>query len=287
MTPLLSWLRAFLALSRAARLPTVWSNCLAGWWLGDGGDSPGLPFVLAGASCLYLGGAFLNDAFDADYDRQHRPVRPIPAGVVAQATVWRWGLGLLMAGALLLFWPGTATGSLGLALVVSIILYNTVHKAVALAPAVLGLCRFFLYLLGAVSALHGITGTALWCGLALAVFVTGLGCFLRWEKLGGEPRYWPTLLLGAPILLALLLNADGCRESALLLSAVLVLSVLRSLRYSFWSAERSLPTTVSGLVASIVVVDWLAAANAPQSVSLMFLGLWAATFIAQRLAPEN
>jgi hypothetical protein len=101
------------------------------------------------------------------------------------------------------------------------------------------------------------------------------------------PQYWPVLLLGAPILLAVLLNVDGYRESALVLSAVLALAVLRALSHSFWLTERSVSHTVSGLVASIVVVDWLAAANAPQSVSLLFLGLWAATFIAQRLAPER
>ena len=28
--------RAWLVLSRGSNLPTVWSNCLAGWWLGGG-----------------------------------------------------------------------------------------------------------------------------------------------------------------------------------------------------------------------------------------------------------
>ena len=74
-------LRALLVLSRVSHLPTVWSNCLAGWWLGGGGNFAKLPLLFLGVSALYTGGMFLNDAFDADFDRQrrnnvqYRPVR--------------------------------------------------------------------------------------------------------------------------------------------------------------------------------------------------------------------
>src|SRR5690348_4321637 len=98
-------LRTILALSRTSRLPTVWSDCLAGWWLGGGGNAENLPFLFAGATLLYLGSAFLNDAFDAEYDTQHNRRRPIPAGAIGQDEVWRWGLSWMVAGALVLLWP--------------------------------------------------------------------------------------------------------------------------------------------------------------------------------------
>ena len=41
-------LRALLALSRVSHLPTVWSNCLAGWWLGGGGNFAKLPLLFLG-----------------------------------------------------------------------------------------------------------------------------------------------------------------------------------------------------------------------------------------------
>ena len=72
----MTFVRALLALGRVSNLPTIWSNCLAGWWLGGGGNDRELPFLLAGSTFLYLGGAFLNDAFDAEFDRQHRPAGP-------------------------------------------------------------------------------------------------------------------------------------------------------------------------------------------------------------------
>lgn len=82
-----------LTLGRVANLPTVWSNCLAGWWLGGHENLGHLPLLFIGATLLYMGGAFLNDAFDAEYDRQHRRARPIPSGVISLKEVGCHGSG--------------------------------------------------------------------------------------------------------------------------------------------------------------------------------------------------
>src|ERR1700761_678047 len=95
-------IRTLLVLARGSNLPTVWSNCLAGWWLTGGHNYWKLPFLLLGVSALYTAGMFLNDAFDADFDRQRRPERPIPSGKIDAGTVWRTGFGLLLAGFILL-----------------------------------------------------------------------------------------------------------------------------------------------------------------------------------------
>ncbi len=49
-------LRTLLILGRVSNLPTVWSNCLAGWWLGGGGNFWKLPFLFFGVSLLDTGG---------------------------------------------------------------------------------------------------------------------------------------------------------------------------------------------------------------------------------------
>ena len=90
-------LRTLLILGRVSNLPTVWSNCLAGWWLGGGGNFWKLPFLLLGISLLYTGGMFLNDAFDEEFDRQRRAERPIPTGKISASLVWRLGFGQLRA----------------------------------------------------------------------------------------------------------------------------------------------------------------------------------------------
>lgn len=51
-------------------------------------------FCLAG-SFAYIGGMFLNDAFDAEYDREHQPFRPIPSGEIGRASVFVTGFALL------------------------------------------------------------------------------------------------------------------------------------------------------------------------------------------------
>src|SRR5688572_33059243 len=89
--------RTLLVLGRVSNLPTVWSNCLAGWWLAGGGNLVKFPLLVFGVTLLYVGGMYLNDAFDADFDRQHRKERPIPSGAIAEALVWKLGaLGLVL-----------------------------------------------------------------------------------------------------------------------------------------------------------------------------------------------
>src|SRR3977135_4305759 len=93
-----SKLRTLLILGRISNLPTVWSNCVAGWWLGGGGHYAKLPFLLLGVSLLYTGGMFLSDAFDEEFDRLRRPERPIPSGKIPAASVWAHGFGQLVFG---------------------------------------------------------------------------------------------------------------------------------------------------------------------------------------------
>ena len=73
LSPRRSHFRTLLILGRASNLPTVWSNCLAGWLLGGGGAAADLLLLSVAATFLYTGGMYLNDAFDAEFDRQHRP----------------------------------------------------------------------------------------------------------------------------------------------------------------------------------------------------------------------
>ncbi|MGA2863434.1 MAG: UbiA family prenyltransferase [Verrucomicrobiota bacterium] len=280
--------RTFLALSRAANLPTVWSNCLAGWWLSGGGQAGQRPLLLfAGATFLYLGGAFLNDVFDERYDRQFRRARPIPRGALTPVAVLRWGLAWLVLGEVCLFCLGQATGGLGLALALCAAVYNATHRLFTFSPMLLGLCRFFLYVIAASAGAGGVSGWSIWCGLALAGYVTGARCLPRPENTRGRADYWPVLLLAAPILLALLMDVGRYRLPGLELSAVFGLWVLYCLRYAFWPVDRDFGRATSGLAAGIVFVDWLAALDVPRELSLVFLGLFGATLLFQRLAPAS
>src|SRR5947209_12640498 len=94
--------RSLLVLGRISNLPTVWSNCLAAWLIAGAAPMKSFALLIAGATCLYSGGMFLNDAVDASFDRQFRPERPIPLGRISRGAVLVWSLSLLAAGWLIL-----------------------------------------------------------------------------------------------------------------------------------------------------------------------------------------
>lgn len=283
----MSRLRTLLLLGRVANLPTVWSNCLAGWWLGGGGNVATLSYLFGGVTLLYVGGMFLNDAFDVAFDRQHRPERPVPSGAISAAAVWRWGCAWMVLGAGLLFGCGPMTGWLGLTLASAIILYNALHKLTPLATGVMGLCRFLVYPLAASTGELGVTGWALWCGIALGLYVAGLSVLARRESTHERVPRWPVILLGAPILLALLMNAGSYRQPAWLLTVVLVIWIVRCVRITFWTSPPNVGRTIAGLLAGIIFVDWLAAVQMPTELGLLFPVLFVATLSGQRFAPAT
>ncbi len=277
-------LRAFLALSRVSHLPTVWSNCLAGWWLGGGGNPAKLSLLLLGVSALYTGGMFLNDAFDVDFDRQRRVERPIPSGAISLAAVWRWGLAWLGVGALCLTAVSKTTGILTLALLLCIIIYDATHRVVTASPWLMGLCRFWVYVIGGSAGEAGVNGRPVWCGVALAFFVAGRGYLAQYESSRGRVPRWPLAMLAAPIFFAMLINAAEYRPPAIWLSLVLALWIALCVRTIFAAGAVNIPHMVSGLLAGIVFVDWLAVGPVcPHWLSFVFLILFGATLALRRL----
>ena len=281
-------LRTLLVLGRVSDLPTVWSNCLAGWWLGGGGHGGKLPLLLFGVSALFTGGAFLNDAFDADFDRQRRASRPIPSGAISAAAVWRWSFAWLGLGTLALAVLGRTTGVLTLILLACVIIYNATHKVLIASPWLLGLCRFWVYVIaGSTGVCWGVNGGPIWCGVALAFYVAGVSCVARQGSFRGPVPSWTLLLLAAPVLLAMLMNTGRAQTDAMLLSLVLGLWIARCARTIFQPGEVNVGRIVSGLLAGIVLVDWLAVA--PQIAHglsfAVFVPIFGVTLWLQRLAP--
>lgn len=281
-------LQTLLTLARASNLPTVWSNCLAGWWLGGHGNAGNLPFLFVGATFLYAGGTYLNDVCDVDFDRQKRKERPIPSGAISFGAVWKLGLLWLALGLACLFWIGLTTGALGVVLVACILIYDAIHKLITFSPVLMGTCRFLVYIVAASVAVDGVTGWSVWCGLALAAYIVGLSFVARRERARGPVERWPLVLLAAPVVLAFFMNASPeYRKDASLLSLVLVLWLLRCLRPVLWPTAQHVVRVVTGLLAGIVFVDWLAAVDVPRGLSLIFLALFGLTLLLQRFVPAT
>ncbi len=188
-----------LRLGRTSNLPTVWTNVLAGAVLAGGAlETTPVAVAALAASSLYVGGMFLNDAFDAEIDAEERPERPIPAGDVARSTVWRWGFAFLALGTLAALWVHALAGLAALMTSAAIVFYDARHKTSTASPLVMGLCRMGVYTLGGF-AVSGAPSPQLWVGgLMLLGYVLGLTYAAKFENQGGVARWLPLLGLAAP-----------------------------------------------------------------------------------------
>jgi len=276
-------LRTLLGLARLSGLPTVWSSCLAGWWLGGGGNFWKLSWLLSGTSAIYLGSSFLNDVFDVEFDRQFNLKRPIPLGAISSRAVLRWAWTWLALGGLCLFVLGFKAGSLGLALIACVVIYNALHRAVTISPWLLGLCRFLVYPIAAATGFYGISGLGIWFGLSLGIYATGYGFFAQRKSSREQMPPWPIAFLGFPVFFALLINAGAYRQTAVIASLFLIAWVALCIRPLFQQPNANRRGGSAGLFAAIILVDWLAVAPlCPRPMHVFFWLLFAVALLAQR-----
>ena len=290
-------IKALLLLGRVSNLPTVWSNCLAAWLLAGGAlvesaDQQRFAWLIAGATLLFLAGMFLNDAFDVQFDREHRPERPIPSGAITAKTVWVLGIGQLLLGLGCLVWMNTLATLCALGLAASILLYDWLHKRTAWSPMLMGLCRLFLYLLAAATTTEPLGLTVVLCAFALWAYIVGLSNIARREATGGRVNSWPCWLLGLPLALAFALpywdgDADVSWRGVLVAAALYALWTVRSLLFTFKSMMPQYGRTVSGLLAGIVLFDFLLAANQNMQMGVVFFGLFGLALLFQRYIPAT
>lgn len=281
-------LRTLLVLGRVSNLPTLWSNCLAGWWLAGGGNFKTLPWLLLGTSFLYLGGMYLNDAFDVSFDRQRRAERPIPSGQITLAAVWKLGVAWLALGLLFLFFISGWTGLLGLVLVAFIVVYNATHKFITASPWLMGACRFWVYVIAGTTGAGGLNGWPIACGLALALYIVGLSYVARRESFRGPLPLGPLIFLAAPIILALLMNSGRFLPPTLVVAGVLAGWVVVWVWPVLFGGGINVGIIVSNLLAGIVLVDWLAIAPmASTGLFLIYLALFSLTLLLQQFVPAT
>ena len=288
-------LRDALVLGRVSNLPTVWTNSLVGLVLAGGtaGDIRILPLLLA-LSLFYLGGMYLNDAFDAGLDAIERPERPIPSGRVGRSSVFALGFAMLGGGLALLLWIGLGiaggTGywpaASGLALAAAILFYNWHHKTNPLSPLVMGLCRVLVYVTAGLSVAVPLP-VALWLAAgALLCYLIGLTYIAKQENLGRVANLWPLGFLTAPVAY----GAVSIAEQPW--STLPWLALIAWMTLALWFLRRrepgDIPRAVTGLLAGICLLDamLIAGAGAPGLAALAFLA-FPVTVVFQRYVPAT
>jgi 4-hydroxybenzoate polyprenyltransferase len=182
---------------------------------------------------------------------------------------------------------GKTAAILAVLLALCIIVYDAIHKLFVLAPLLMAACRFLLILIASAAANDGIVGLSYWTALALASYIVGLSYLARKESAPGALQYWPCVLLGGPLLLALIINRGPFQKRGLILAGLVLLWVIRSLRFTYWSPQTNIGRSVSGLLAGIVLVDLLATGGLVPADNLTFAGLFLLALVFQRLVPAT
>jgi hypothetical protein len=251
-----------LQLGRVSNLPTAWSNGLAGAALAGGSVlQPAMALVLVAISMAYIGGMYLNDAFDRHIDAMERPGRPIPSNRISANAVFGIGFALLLASigatALAAMLAGTdATSSVlsAVALAGVILLYDIWHKGNPASPVLMGACRSLAYVTAAL-ALSGATPPAVLAAAAVTFsYLIGLTYLAKQETLGHVQNLWPLVCLAAPIPYVLAFGGGGL---ALLLLVALGCCVCFALFLVRRRRPGDVPRAVVCLIAGIALLDAL------------------------------
>lgn len=277
-------------LGRVSNLPTVWTNALSGVALAGGApwQTATLLVVLA-LSLFYVGGMYLNDAFDREIDARERPSRPIPAGEVVANTVFAAGFGMVLAGLAMLMPAAASAGvgasaavSAGAALALAILAYDWRHKGNPLSPLLMGLCRVLAYVTAG-SAVVATVPPALLVACAVALsYLVGLTYIAKQENLGRVANLWPLAFLAAPLPYGVAFLPDGGWPVAVLLAALLVW-IAGALRLLWRRRPGDIPRAVVGLIAGIALLDALFLATCGElRAALLAVACFGATLAFQR-----
>ena len=186
---------SYLRMARISNLPTIWTNVLVGISISHRSFSFSELFLFISLCFYYIGGMFLNDAFDAKIDAKERKNRPIPSGCISCKEAFSIGFSLLLISNFLLFFISFSSGIWGIFLFASIVFYNFSHKNNPFSPCIMALCRFIVYIISA-QAIHSIflytTGFLLFC------YIIGLTGIARQEARNTFTGKWFLLPLFLP-----------------------------------------------------------------------------------------
>ncbi len=279
-----------LKLGRVSNLPTVWTNVFTGMALAGGvAVDPRLVILLLSLSLFYVGGMFLNDAFDSGFDARARPERPIPSGLVSAGLVYAVGFGMLTAGLVLLAWVGYGFEPFtqwrpllaGAGLAAAIVFYNWHHKENPLGPLVMGACRFLVYLSAGFAVASVLPGDVYVAAAVLLCYLIGLTYAAKKEHLGTLDNFWPLAFLAVPVVYGIYLAL--ARPSAFLPLLIFAGWMLFALKLLRRRAKGDVPRAVVSLIAGIALLDaTILAGFGNWALAVLAVGAFALTLFLQR-----
>jgi len=244
--------------------------------------------LLLAMSLAYIGGMFLNDAYDHKIDAVERPERPIPSGDISVSMVYGMGYALLgICVVLVIINTELTSTSLSyavlsvMALIASIVVYNIWHKENPLSPFIMGLCRMFVYITTGYSLMPEPAADLFIAALVTLSYLIGLTYIAKKENDNRFSSLWPIAFLVAPVIFGLVHSPSS--PPTLLFTALFAIWLLYSLQFLLNSAKRNVPKSVISMIAGISLVDaiYVSAMGVP-ILGIAALVMFALTLFLQR-----
>jgi len=282
--------KAYAQLMRVSNAPTVVTNVLVGAAIAHSAVGIRLQFEsVVSVLLIYFAGMMLNDVFDAKYDTQNKPDRPIPSGVVSRLEVAIVAMIAMAGGLAAAFSINQTVGLLAVVLCGCVLLYDWLHKLSPALVVVMGACRALVYAIGFSVVGSGRGVSLLWAVVISIVAYIALLTFVARREDDGSVGWRARLsvLMPLPIVapawvIAREQDFSGFAYITLLLFAVWMLR-------SCWLLLRKTPDVrgaVMGWLSGICLFDAsLLALNGNDSLALVALGCFAITALAHRCIP--
>jgi len=269
--PMTKLLEAHLETGRISNLPTVWSNVFVGYVLA--GATTNLLYLLCllvASSLLYVGGCYLGDAKDVEFDTQHKPTRPIPSGIMKRSTCWIMG------------WSMMILGIVGFAIIAQSQWQAIVYGAIPLSTVII--CYAFI---------HKISNFPMWLiiipSLGLALYTFGFASVARTESSAKKVDLAGLLkltMLSIPLVVIGIFYATISIQY-LPMVAIAILIYASWLILAFSKIQINKGDYVSKCLAGFALLDMVFIAHSGYVNALICLALFGAAIMLQKIAPAT
>ena len=233
---------------------------------------------------MYTGGMYLNDWRDANYDRQHRPERPIPSQKISQNTVGLCAIAYFMLAVSISLLISTSATLWLCLLLTTIVAYDLHHKNNTYSPLLMASCRALIYPWAASLHSEALSAHILIAALSAFGYTLALTRIARAPSLFKQRPIPMGALIALPAILWLTYTEGQLSVNTIAALGGFVLWCAYSL-HGLYLGPLNADFTIKNLIAGLCAVDLMALSfygSLSPIISLLFVALLFSTLLLQK-----